>query len=355
MTEQSINRDSCYCSRRRHRLNIGCWNMRTLVEAEGSIATSVARPGNRGVPVDRKASLMICEFKKFRINIAAISETKWFGQNIYEIEGYTILHSGRPVPGDGDIIERNEGVGIVLDPLLADAWRRAGEVWKGVSSRIIMARVKLDDRTRRQIGRNIIRPTHATIISVYAPTHQSSLEKKEEFYTDLQRALDGVVKDDVLLLLGDFNARVGISERQTGTVTFNWNGVKGCHGVGKMNESGEHLLSFCAVNELVIMNTTFEKRNIHKYTWQHPTSKKWHCIDYVIMRQTQRNFCCDVTVLHSAECRTDHKLLRAQLRLQVSTKVSRKPSRKRFAVSALRSESTQARYNEAVKEEIGAS
>ena len=267
---------------------------------------------------------------------------------------HTILHSGRTIPGDGDIIERNEGVGIVLDPLLADAWRRAGEVWKGVSSRIIMARVKLDDRSGRQIGRNIIRPTHATILSVYAPTHRSSQEKKEEFYTDLQRTLDGVAKDDVLLLLGDFNAGVGSSERQTGTVTSNWNGVKGCHGVGKMNESGEALLSFCAVNELVIMNTTFEKRNIHKYTWQHPGSKKWHCIDYVIMRQTQRNFCCDVTVLRSAECWTDHKLLRAQLRLQVSTKMSQKPSRKRFAVSMLCSESTQARYNEAVREEVGA-
>ena len=33
-----------------------------------------------------------------------------------------------------------------------------------------------------------------------------------------------------------------------------------------MNKSGEALQSFCAVNELVIMNTTFEKRNIHKYT-----------------------------------------------------------------------------------------
>ena len=72
------------------------------------------------------------------------------------------------------------------------------------------------------------------------------------------------------------------------------------------------------------------------------------------MRQTQRNFCCDVTVMHSAECWTDHKLLRAQLRLQALTKMSRKPSRKRFAVSVLRSESTQARYNEAVREEVGA-
>ena len=326
--------------------------MRTLVEAEGSIATSVARPGARGVPVDKKASFIIREFRKYRINIAGISETKWFGQDMYEVEGYTILHSGRPIPGDTDAVERNEGVGIVLDPQLKEAWRRAGEVWKGVSSRIVMVRVKLDDGYGRQIGWNISRPTYATIISVYAPTHRSSQGKKDEFYADLQKSLDGVDRNDVLLLLGDFNARVGSNEKFTGMSS--WDGVKGCHGVGKMNESGEALLSFCALNELVIMNTTFEKKDIHKYTWQHPGSKKWHCIDYVIMRQAQRKFCCDVTVLRSAECWTDHKLLRAQLRLRTpSTKVARVPSRKRFAVSALRSETTTARYKEAIREEIG--
>ena len=58
-----------------------------------------------------------------------------------------------------------------------------------------------------------------------------------------------------------------------------WDGEKVAMEWG-MNESGEALLSFCALNELVIMNTTFEKKDIHKYTWEHPGSKKWHCIDY---------------------------------------------------------------------------
>ena len=39
-----------------------------------------------------------------------------------------------------------------------------------------------------------------------------------------------------------------------------------------MNESAEALLSFCALNDLVIMNNTFEKKDIHKHTWQHPGS-----------------------------------------------------------------------------------
>ncbi len=67
-----------------------------------------------------------------------------------------------------------------------------------------------------------------------------------------------------------------------------WDGVRGFHGVGKLNEAGEELLAFCAVNELAIMNTFFEKRSIYKHTWQHPGNKKWHCIDYVDGAETTK-------------------------------------------------------------------
>ena len=64
--------------------------------------------------------------------------------------------------------------------------------------------------------------------------------------------------------------------------------------MGKMNEAGQALLSFCSLNEMAIMNTYLKKKTSHKHTWQHSGSKKWHCIDYVIMRKTQRRLCNDV-------------------------------------------------------------
>ena len=127
-----------------------------------------------------------------------------------------------------------------------------------------------------------------TIVSVYAPTFRSSVEDKEKFYSDVQLTLDEVNKQDLLMLVGDFNVRVG-STGQEGNQDV-WSGVRGPHGVGEMNEAGRDLLSFCAWNELVITNTYFEKKKIHKFTWQHPGNKKWHCIDYIIMRQRQRIF-----------------------------------------------------------------
>ena len=37
---------------------------------------------------------------------------------------------------------RNEGAGILLDARAGGAWRQGGEVWKAVSSRVVMARLK---------------------------------------------------------------------------------------------------------------------------------------------------------------------------------------------------------------------
>ena len=50
--------------------------MRTLVEVEGRVETSVVRPMGRGVMVARKAVLMVHELKKYSVNIAGISEMK---------------------------------------------------------------------------------------------------------------------------------------------------------------------------------------------------------------------------------------------------------------------------------------
>ena len=256
-----------------------------------------------------------------------------FFSAVYDIDGYLILHSGRPVPGEGVKVERNEGVAVVLDPCMVKNWKDGGEVWEPVSSRVVSARLKLSDGLEGRVSGKKC-PVYCSDVSVYAPTHRASQEDKDHFFDDLQRVLDGISADDVLLIMGDLNARVG-AEDDGGA----WDGVCGRHGVGCRNESGEALLSWCALNGLVVMNTMFEKKKIHKYTWQHPRSKQWHCIDYVIMRQRQRGLCCDVSVLRAADCWTDHKLLRAQLR--VGCRVVKKASaitRRRCAVGALQDE-----------------
>ncbi|KYO48183.1 hypothetical protein Y1Q_0001976 [Alligator mississippiensis] len=50
---------------------------------------------------------------------------------------------------------------------------------------------------------------HATIISVYALTLNAANDVKEQFYSDLGNALTNIPKEDKIILLGDFNTRLG--------------------------------------------------------------------------------------------------------------------------------------------------
>ena len=67
------------------------------------------------------------------MSVEATQETKWFGNDIWQAEGYTILHSGRPMPSDGENATRKEGVGLALDEKATAAWMAAGGVWEAVS------------------------------------------------------------------------------------------------------------------------------------------------------------------------------------------------------------------------------
>ena len=85
------------------------------------------------------------------------------------------------------------------------------------------------------------------IIQVYAPT--SNAEEAERFYEDLQDLLELTSKKDVLLIIGDWNAKVGSQETP---------GVTGKFGLGLQNEAEQRLIEFCQENTVVIENTLFQ-------------------------------------------------------------------------------------------------
>ena len=75
--------------------------------------------------------------------VAGIQEMRWVGKDAWTVNGYTLLHSGCPLPDEGEPQVRNEGVGILLDEHATATWRDAGERWEAVSSRVVMARPKV--------------------------------------------------------------------------------------------------------------------------------------------------------------------------------------------------------------------
>ena len=72
-------------------------------------------------------------------------------------------------------------------------------------------------------------------------------------YEDLQDVLNGIPCEDLLLLLKDFNAHVGIRDRASGL----WSSVLGYFIIERGNQAGEDLLNFCDLNQLSIMNSWF--------------------------------------------------------------------------------------------------
>ena len=330
----------------RKKLIFATWNVRSLVENSGDACICRSRPQEASQNpsiVDRKLDLLMRELARYSVSVAGIQETKWFGRDVWTAEGYTFLHSGRPLPSDGDQATRNEGVGIALDRKATEAWKAAGEKWEAVSSRIVLARLKLAGCGQRQPGGSRARSsTFVTVISVYAPTAKAPPRVKQQFIEELQSSLDKVSPSDILILLGDFNARVGKRD----VASSLWRETLGIHGFDERNDAGEEFLEFCSSNHLTIMNSWFKKKDVYLGTWMHPATKKFHTIDLIVMRAGQRMFCTDVQVMRGANCWTDHKMVRANLSVRPFHSQSRKKVTIPFAVHHLRDQAFRDRYRE---------
>ena len=142
--------------------------------------------------------------------------------------GYTFFWSGRKKE------ERREvGVGFAIKSHLVS---KLSGLPKSINDRLMTLRLPLSGKR------------YATIVSAYAPTMTNPDEVK--FYNDLDSVISAIHRTDKLILLGDFNVRVG-TDHQT------WEGVVGTEVVGKCNSNDLLLLKKCAEHELLITNTDF--------------------------------------------------------------------------------------------------
>jgi len=94
-----------------------------------------------------------------------------------------------------------------------------------------------------------------------------------------------------------------------------YRGVIGPHGVGKKNSNGDLLLEFCVANDLTVSNTLFHHKMIHKTSWQHPRSKQWHLLDYVITDRVKKCSIMDTRAMRGTVCETDHNLIRSRIKI----------------------------------------
>nr|VZI07602.1 unnamed protein product [Spirometra erinaceieuropaei] len=160
----------------------------------------------------------------------------------------------------------------------------------------------------------------ATINSAYAPTMTNPDAVRDKFYEDLHALLATVSKADKLIVLGDFNARVGTDHTA-------WRGVLGPHGLRGSNDSGLLLLRTCAEHRLTLTNTFFCLPVREKATWRHLRSHQWHLLDYVLVRRRDQRDVLVTKAIAGADGWTDHRLVISKMRIRLQPR--RRPQGKR--------------------------
>ncbi|VDP83084.1 unnamed protein product [Schistosoma curassoni] len=137
------------------------------------------------------------------------------------------------------------------------------------------------------------------IIQCYAPTNDNNDDIKDQFYERLQPIIEKCSRNDLTILMGDLNAKVGIDN--TG-----YEDTMGRHGLGQRNENGERFANLCAFNKLVIGGTIFPHKRIHKATWISPDNTTENQIDHICINKKFRRTLEDVGTRRSADIASDH-------------------------------------------------
>ena len=250
----------------KQKMRLGTWNVRSMQSG--------------------KIDVIQGEMKRLDIAIMGLCETRWKGQGHFNWNGYKIIMSGQKERG------RN-GVAIMCDKTSANAIMG----YHTVSDRILSVRFRGGQ-------------ANTTIIQVYAPTSAALEEEHDNFYAELQDTIDNTAKGDILVIIGDFNAKVGQHKGGDGD-------SMGGHGLGKQNEAGERLVEFCEGNNMGIMNTWFQQPKRRLYTWTSPDGKYRNQIDYILINKRWKSTIRDVRTKPGADCGTDHELLVATLKIKL--------------------------------------
>ena len=146
------------------------------------------------------------EMARMNVNILGIRELKWTGLGEFNSDDHYTYYWGQ------ESLRRN-GVAIMVN--------------KRVQNAVLGCNLKND----RMISVHFQgKPFNIMVIRAYASTSNAEETEVEQFYEDLQDLLELTSPKDVLLITGNWNAKVGSQETP---------GVTGTFGIGVRNEAGQ--------------------------------------------------------------------------------------------------------------------
>ena len=154
-------------------IHLGIWNVRSMTEA---ITTAQ----------------VLKEMQRYHLEILGISECRWTGTGRYQASnGTVILYSSKEashISGTALIISKNSVKSLIE--------------WEPISDRFIRAR--FDSKYCK-----------LSVIQCYSPTNDEEDEVKDGFFNQLQQIVAQIPPHDMLLIMGDLNAKVGNDNTDT--------------------------------------------------------------------------------------------------------------------------------------------
>jgi hypothetical protein len=124
------------------------------------------------------------------------------------------------------------------------------------------------------------------VLNVHAPTEDTDYDIKESFYEELEQIFDQFLRYYMKNLLGNFNAKLGTEDI-----------FKPIIGNESLHEAssyiGVRVVNFATSKNLIVKNTIFPHREIHKHTWTSPDGVTRNQVDHILIaKATFKNIRC---------------------------------------------------------------
>lgn len=110
------------------------------------------------------------------------------------------------------------------------------------------------------------------MINVYAPTQEATEKKniKHSFYDKLEETYEQSPKQDIIMIMDNFNAQVGQEEWLENVA---WKNTLHKY----TNNNKQMLCNLAAATNTRIISTKFRHKRLHKITWMQATKcKRWN-------------------------------------------------------------------------------
>ncbi|CAF4122059.1 unnamed protein product, partial [Rotaria magnacalcarata] len=219
--------------------------------------------------------------------------------------------------------EGQGGVGLLMNPRMSAFFDSSEKI----SGRIMMVHFK---------GNPAI-----TIIIVYAPTEDKSDIEKDTFYDDLEKCTQDIPPHNVLILAGDFNARIGIDSHKTNPRVI---GKHTYH--HSTDDNGNRLVNYCEACNIRSTQSRFPQPQSRSWTWLHPNNNSKAQLDHILINGKWINSIRNVRAYNTVELNSDHRIVSAKLMISLRTPKDNKLKRIKFDWNKLKDSSTlQSQFN----------